>query len=122
MQVQSNIKPKTFDYVQNRIHFNFNVEGTTTQNEDSSSETVYTYESITLDRLDRDELIAKVIRARYTPDAEFALINNNNLGTHQDEYKAYQDFRAAAKKMVDDALAELAKDADYLKYLKERAA
>ncbi len=120
MQVQSNKKPRTFDYIQSKIHFNFNIKESTTQNEDETSETIYTYETVILDKIDRNEIIAKIIRAKYTSDAEFALINNNNLGTHLEEYKAYQDYRTIAKKKVDNTLAELTKDAAYFKFLKER--
>ena len=45
-----------------------------------------------VDKTTRDNLIAHLIRLRYTQDAEFALINKGILNSGNVEYQAYRSY------------------------------
>lgn len=58
-----------------------------------------------------DAKVTELIREKYSLDAELALVNNFNAGTHLEEYHEFQEYRIACKQRAKDP--ELYKENGY---------
>lgn len=85
-----------------KLFVNCNVEQRTVTGEEGMPDrTEFVFDSVEVTNLDRSNLIAGVMQARYSKDQEIALLNAHLLDTKQAEWDAYQAYRVEAKAYVD---------------------
>ena len=102
MKANSDDHPGTYTSSRGKLFYNFNIVESVKAEEDGSTRTVFDYDSVEVKSKGAPDIFRGVIGSRYSPDAEIALINNNNEGSleHVAEYQAYMDFRSYAKLMA----------------------
>ena len=71
--------------------FNFNIEKT---------ENGYTYNTVFVQKKERNMLIQSLIHDKYSVDDEIALNNNYNAGLNLDKYAEYQEYRVTCKNIA----------------------
>lgn len=73
------------------LDFNFNIKKTVTG---------YEYDTIFVQKKERDLLIQSLIHYKYSIYDEIALVNNYNTGLNIEEYNQYQEYRIWAKELA----------------------
>ena len=116
--------PKTVEYEGKNIRINFDVDVAElpsggTDNEDAKRTAFSAYVVRVEQPLERDKVIDAIVSAAYPSDKMQAIINNHlvNLATladggkldedeltHEEEYKAMQEWRKKAKSVADDVM------------------
>lgn len=77
------------------FNFNYNIQQ---ENEN------YSYDSVFVNKKERNLLIQSLIHSKYSVDDEIALVNNYNAGLNVDKYNDYQLFRNECKKIVNNTI------------------
>jgi hypothetical protein len=104
MIAQSDQVPERFVRSGGKTQFNYNIRQVTVEDLEGITRMSYEYDYVEIEgEVTRSKLIDAVISAKYSKDAEIAMINNFLINKDVDEYKAYQSFRAEVKKIVDTA-------------------
>ena len=102
MKSYSSVQPPFIVTSEGKLFVNCNVEQrTVTSKDDTPDRTEFVFDSVEVPNLDRSNLIAGVMQARYSKDHEIALLNAHLLNTKQAEWDAYQAYRVEAKAYVD---------------------
>lgn len=100
MKAYSDAKPNLTHSKNGITYLNCNaVEETVTDEMTEEPRTQWVYDSVPVQK---GNLVAAGIRARYSWDDEIALINNHNADPSDPdgEYAAYQEYRASIKALV----------------------
>ena len=108
MKIQANSLPNEVESLQGGILLRFNIEQITVPNLDGTSEIQFQYDEVKIETSDlRNDIINKIILTQYLPNDETAMINNHiaNIDVNNN-YAAYQTFRASAKLLADKVIAQ----------------
>lgn len=93
----SNNNPEIWVNLGYGFYFNFNI---------SKNESGYAYETVFVQKKERNTLIRALVHSKYSVDDEIALVNNYNAGVNIDKYTEYQLFREKCKTIANNTIFE----------------
>jgi len=101
MLVKSDTRPEATELLQGKKLINFDIKEVEIKDENSEEARIgFEYQQVKVSTSDtRGAIIEAIIATKYSAGAEIALTNDKD--TKQDEYKAYQEFRATAKELAE---------------------
>lgn len=81
-----------------RINFDYDTE---TKEVDGEEIEVLVFENVDIEgAIDYGKVVSAVVRDKFSADAVEAILANHAEGTHQEDYDAYQEWRAKAKQIA----------------------